>query len=520
MSNPENPENNTTQNLESEVHPDRSNIARGPLGIELPPHAEILKEVRNLIGSGDMRVPKIANLVIQDPVLTLELLKVANATFFSGDRPPITSVANAVVRLGSGAAIEALDHLAERQPLAPKNVMMQFEILRTLSQEVSVVANIISSIVARDLVELSEVSGLLSYFGHLIGCAYLGEKYVSACSAKGVASLAYKLQQDYHFDIRAIQVNYLRSKGIPQSLLIGIDREIQCKSPSQANLRFVVQSAAELVEAAHSGKWDKYSPSHTLPSKSNLRLLKITENQYATIYEAISEYFKTHTPPKQELEDGGTTTSASEVASAGKDDLTHSQKRSKLVQEVISKEADYVTRSREDLDEDSNTLSSEGKRVITLIQHLCSNCRTTQDLLSATLNLLVADAPYARAALILLSNERVSAKIHTSVGLGLENGSTIAVEDPLSPLALCLTQIKSFNAKGLEDNISPLGITSYAVSPVKVSNETPVVLYADCGIDRPLPLEARRIFRLVVGLLNHILPSLPGGLPKTPGKNI
>ena len=40
-----------------------------------------------------------------------------------------------------------------------------------------------------------------------------------------------------------------------------------------------------------------------------------------------------------------------------------------------------------------------------------------------------------------------------------------------------------------------------------------MTLYADCGKDLVITFEARRIFRSVVDLLNHILPQLPGGLP-------
>ena len=134
-------------------------------------------------------------------------------------------------------------------------------------------------------------------------------------------------------------------------------------------------------------------------------------------------------------------------------------------------------------------------------------------LLPHLLDKLICDGPFARAALIVLGSDRRSATIHTAVGDGLEDGSEISLNDPLSPVINCLTNVKSFNAKGLQDLLSPLGITSYAISPLNVENSTPVVLYADCGKDGALAFDARRIFRYVVGLINNTLPTLPGGLP-------
>lgn len=496
-----------TPSGETEAGGEKLTHARGPMGIELLPHPSILREVRLLAGDGDMRVPKLASLVIQDPVLTIELLKVANATYFSGDRPAIASVANAIVRLGSGAIVETLDQLAARVPPSAPGVAVQFELLRALSREVSAVSNIVATVASRDLSELAETAGLLSYVGHLVACAYFGERYTDACANRQITSLAYKLQQDFEFDVRTAQITYLRMRGIPNSILIALDRDIQCKSPSQAALRFTVQGAMELVEAAHSGKWEKYDPSHPLPGKSNLRLLKLTDHQYATIYEATSEALKGAID--------GPSAAAPSAAPAPAPQATSTETN---VQAVIEKEADYVTRSTAELEEDSNTLSDGGKQIVSVIQQLCANCRSTQDLLTTVMNLLITDGPYARAALILLTKERQSAIIHTAIGQGIQNGETLIVEDPLSPLALCLTKINSFNCQGLEDTMSPLGITSYAISPLKMKQGTPVVLYADCGYDRPLPLEARKIFRLVMGLLNRILPALPGGLPKRPNK--
>ena len=161
----------------------------------------------------------------------------------------------------------------------------------------------------------------------------------------------------------------------------------------------------------------------------------------------------------------------------------------------------------------TTSLSEDAQRVVQLIKHICTECKTTNDLLSKVLTILITAGPYKRAALIVVGLGNKNAMIHTEVGTGLGKGASIPIDDPLSPLALCLTKLRSFNAKGLEDVLSPFGITSYALSPIRLKHNSPVVLYADCGLDKPLALEARKVFRLVVGLLNTVLPRLPGGLP-------
>lgn len=512
---------------EQQLSPEVSqSVSRGPQGIDLPPQVEVLREARTLVANRDVRINQLATLISLDPITTLELLKVANATYFSADRPPITNVRTAVVRLGSGAIIETLDQLAKRPPLAPHAVALQFEVLRTLSTQVSGVSQMIASVACRDLVEVAQTAGLVSYMGHMVACAYLGERYTEMSNARHYASLAFKLAQDYNFDVRAVQIAYLRMRGIPNDIFFALDRDMQCKTSAQANLRFSVQGATELVEALHGGKWEKYSPYQPLPAKSALRLLKISEHQYVDLYEAIGEYLRRPVMPTSDSIADASEKPAEESDSPSPEpaieinepspplDATQSH-----MHEVLNQEANYLTQTNDQVTDDAEQLSEGGKKILMLIQQMCMDCRTVQELLSSVLTLLITDGPYARAALLLLGNERQSATIHTAVGDGFDGAAQIVVEDPLSPLALCLTKINSFNAQGLEDTLSPFGITSYAVSPINLKAATaPVVLYADCGIDRSLPMEARKIFRLVVGLLNHILPELPGGLPKRGNK--
>ncbi len=173
----------------------------------------------------------------------------------------------------------------------------------------------------------------------------------------------------------------------------------------------------------------------------------------------------------------------------------------------------FIEPEPEEIAAEAEKLSEEAQKVLGLISSLCEQSRDSQDLLLRLMNMLISEATFDRAALITLKGHRQTADIHTAIGEGFIDGAEITVRDPLSPLSLCLNQIKSFNVKNFTDDIAPFGVSSYAISPIRVSHSEPVVLYADCGEDRPLAFEARKMFRLVVGLLNRTLPGMEGGLP-------
>ncbi|MCB0324513.1 MAG: HDOD domain-containing protein [Bdellovibrionales bacterium] len=515
---------------------------RGPKSILLPPEPSVLKEARLLAGDRNVRISRLASTIAQDPIITLELLRVANATFFAGDRPSITTAQTAVIRLGSQTIVEMLDSLRTRPQIQQPEVSREFETLRVLSRRVSVTAQIIANEVQRDISEIAQTAGLMSYIGYMIACAYLAEDYIDILRGRKRSTAAYRIQQEHGLDVNVVLLEYLRSHGVPNELFYGLDRELKCKTPGQAALRFISESAVELVEAFEGGRWDRYAPNQTLPSKSALRLLKISDDKYRTLYGELDDYLRGKRDREKSQTDE-TDVREEEPASEPKppapvatpraaEDRPVTIKRDGFARsneanptliltrngfggyDSTAQPTNFIESDTDAIEEEKQTLSPEAQQVLRLINQLCSECKTSHDLLVRLLKMLITEGPFVRAALILLKTHRQSADIHTAVGEGFVDGSSIAVNDPLSPLALCLTKIQSFNAKDISDILSPFGVSSYAVSPLRIDHESPVVLYADCGLDRPLPLEARKIFRLVVGLLNHTLPRLPGGLPR------
>lgn len=568
------PENGDDKDLELDFFEEEENESigegektphrRSMLYTELPAEEQLLREARSLAGDKNARISNLAKVAYQDPVITLELLRVANATFFAGDRPAIANVQTAVVRLGSKTIIEILDSLQNRPQIGDPFVFETFENLRSLARRTSIVARIIAQMTHGDIADLAKTAGLMTYIGHMIACTSLGEAYAEEARTRKRIGLVYRILSHYQIDINTVGLDYLRNNGVPHILFFGLNRELQCRTPAQSALRFIVESSLELVDAHKDGKWDKYSPKKPLPKSSSLRLLQMNAMQYEHIFDTIETYLnkpdnaltdseeeEEEEVPEEELE--APFDDEEDVEDFSFDELdkdsssdTFSKKEKRTIvlkrdgfkkqepprktlvltgrgwggYDPAAQPTTFLETDEGELEHEQQSLSEDGQKVLDLINYLCRDSETCQALLAKIMKLLISEGPFIRAALITLGDKRQSADIHTAVGEGFVKEEEIKVKDPLSPLALCLTSIKSFNSKEFEDILSPFGVSAYAVSPIKVKHKTPVVLYADCGLDQPLAMEARKVFRLVVGLLNRALPKLPGGLPSKYGETL
>ncbi len=479
---------------------------------------------RMLAGDGNLRVNKLAETAALDPVVALELLRVANATFFAADKPSISSLHAAVVRLGSDSILGILDRLQQRPQFSDSEVVLEFETLRALSQRTSEVAKLIGSIVHPDLTEVAHLAALMANFGHLLACALLGQNYLAISRTKKRNAVPYRLAHDFGLDIHKIQIDYLRKQGLPQEVFFGIDRNLTCKNHGQAGLRFITEAAVEIVDAFESQRWQKYAPGKPLPPQSALRMLKVNNGVYSQLYETLSSFF-TLTSNEPEMQEPAVESSLGKKRkrstivlkrgpSQAKDTLTDI-----FTLSVVTIGQDHtepvvlgnlsVPRDREEGMDDKD-LSSRALVMLNLIRRLCQECRTTQDLLGKLLSILVTDGPFVRAALLHVSDE-AQAMIHTAVGdWSFEStGSTVDLGNPLSALNTSLSSLRRIEEQQTQRDRTGGEAGTFAVSQIRVRNNEPTVLYADCGLDLPISGESQNIFKLVVGLLNETLPHLP-----------
>lgn len=559
-------ENVTASSREEPISPKQQHSLL--LDLQLVPDPTILEESIELAKDKNVRISKLAETVLRDPVITLEILKIANSDSFSGEKSSIAAVQTGVIRIGSTHLLEVLKELKNRtESHLDPDVLVELKSLRKLSERASIVAEILSSNLQKEVVEIAQTCALLSYLGQMIICSYLKREYLELAHLRKRNALAYRLQSRFNINFQKLQLDYFKNRKLPPVVFYAFDRELKCKTTAQSSLRFIVESSVELVEAYEDGRWSKYSPNSKLPSKSNIRLLKISETQYASIFEEIEEALgisqqssesKTSNQitvsdfvetDKKEIKKRSTENILEEVipilgdiplmGTSHLDERSHDErKRQNLARQEFEQEAQFVSQrsptmviERSELinflnstgstvfiekpsnivEQEKNDLSVDSQAVIELLESLCRDSTTASELLEELMSVITEQGPFARAALIELSESRKHALVHTAVGENfeeLEANHELDVQDPLNPLSTCSTKVQSFNARGIEDFTSPFGISAYAISPLKYINPSPLVLYADCGENKPLALEARKIFRLVVALLNQSLPEI------------
>ncbi len=525
------------QNNESADDTEKPHPKRNLLSLLLPPDQQVVRQARVLAGDRNFRITKLAGLVGEDPVIVLELLRAANAAFYSSDRPAIAHVQTAVVRLGSAFLLKLFDSLEARPPITEPDIMQCFETIRTMSARISLVSRIIAQNAQPQIADIAETTGLFTNCGQMLACLHFGQTFVEEAKNRKRSALAYRFIQEYHLDINSLQLDYLRKNGVPTIIFYGLDRELKCKTTTQSALRFIVESAIEMVEAHREQRWDKYDPERELPAHSALRMLSLASYQYQQIFDIVDAYLaersqgeagenentaKAMSQDFPEIEEGYEEPSEPTLILRKKGFVPLARPKRKLPEPVKEPWEDNPRDFREDLPTSiseilkvqEHSLRQDSLKVLKLMEGICLQSQTSQDLLARILLLLVSEGMFSRAALISLSPSRDEAEIHLAVGEGFAQDGVIQVTDPLSPLALSLTKIQSFNSRGIEDSLSPFGVSAYAVSPIQARHKTPVVLYADCGLLLPLPLESRKIFRVVIDLLNQTLPRLKGGLPK------
>ncbi|MCB0317182.1 MAG: HDOD domain-containing protein [Bdellovibrionales bacterium] len=532
----------------------------GPFAIQFAPNAIIWQEARKLISDKNIRVEDLATCCAQDPVLVIELLKSANAMFFSVGRSPITSAKVAIVRLGSDTVLSIFEKINERVQVDDEDVLHWIEHHRSRCQRTSIIARVFAEAIARTLADDAQAAGLLLNIGEMLATQHLGRQYVELAEELKRSGVNYRLSNDFKFDVEKMGATYLRRNGIPEALLFAIDRDAMNRSQERAVLRPLVQAASELVEAFDNNRWEKLAPGKNLPSKSAIRLLQLDEGQYLKIYERASEYlfsarlleeknkqkaisnnFDDNSSPiavglssvQEALQDeifdllgGGSEEKSEQKENAPTSNAVRPSTQITEIQAELIDPSDQFKLSPKNKAEKTAprankpaqqivapALATRGKgtKIVSDLANLIEDASSSEEVITNILAKLVDQGPFEKTALIVVSKDRKNAIVVASRGPGMGNGLKLELKDPLSPLAKCFSKVQSFGNKSNE--ASPFGSKAFALSPIDADHETPVALYADCGNDASITFEARRIFRTVVDILNRRLPSLPGGIP-------
>ncbi len=525
-----------------------------PLLKLMPPDAAVWAEARRLSSNKGIRVEDLATACVQDPIIVLELLKKANALFYSGGRSEITSPKTAIVRLGSDVVADVLEKIRQRPPIENEEVNHWFEVHRSRGRRTAIIATLIAQAAARTLMEDCQASALFSSIGEMLAVFHFQERYTNLTEDHSRTGVNYQLATQYRFDVERVGLKYLRKQSIPEALVFALDREAKTRTPERAITRPVCLGAVEMVEAFDNNRWEKLAPGKSLPPKSNLRLLQLDDTQYLKIYERAAEYlFSVRMMEQRKAQGLSATPEPIEVvreASPEQDELAKELEgllKSKPVEatesvtppvaapvaapKVAAKPA--APKEQEDQFSLKKTASikkvarvaapdkvnvpaprlrtEEGTKVVTEIVTMFDYADNSEDLLTSLLERLIAQGPFHKTALIVVSKDRQQAIVVAARGPNIGNGQKLSLEDPLSPLAQCFTKVQSFGNR--PNQSSPFGSKAFALAPIQADHDTPVALYADCGNEGSLTFEARRIFRTIVDILNEKLPTIPGGIP-------
>lgn len=519
----------------------------GIFSILLPPDPAVWNEARKLVSDRNLRVEDLAACSSQDPAIVLELLKTSNALFFSGGKSPITSIKTAIVRLGSELIVETLEKIKDRETFEEERVAHWFEIHRSRCRRAAIVCRILAEPLARTLSDDCQAVALFMYIGELLAVMHLRETYTRLADEEPRSTVLYRLGQDYRFDTESVGLAYLRRNGIPEALVAALDRDARVRQSDRAVMKPLCAAAAEMIEAFDLGRWEKLAPGKTLPPKSNIRLLGIQDQQYLKIYERASEYLfsaRAHDEKKkahpvqgfidekeaaaalesQEDKDASSSSLSADVDSLIGDlpepplrddpaDWEEEEEEADFgLDEVAYKPKSTARSEQKELEVPEVALpSSRIETMLSSLTNVFEQAKTSEEVLTQLLDMLVTPGPFEKSALIVVSKDRKKAVVVAARGPGIGERQMLSLEDPLSPLARCFSKVQSFGNRSSKN--SPFGSKAYALAPIDADHESPVALYADCGATGSITFEARRVFRMVVQLLNQKLPQVAGGIP-------
>ncbi len=550
------------------------------------PHALVWSEASRLARRRDLKVSDLSLCALQDPVIVLELLKKANAMFFSAGRPPITNAATALTRLGSEVICEVLDELFAREPIEDLDIRRIFELHRNRCKRAGILSHMLAEVVSKPIAEECHTAGLFMFTGDMLAVQHLGTRYVKLYNSQNFVTVQCKLAQEHKFDPEKMGLTYLQKNGLPDLVVTAINRSSNTKNPERAPMRPICFAAAEMIDSFDNEKWDKLAPGRQLPPKSALRFLQISGSTYLKLYERASEYLylekaaRDRTPIEElgkpvavQLEDEDLLASidfdlsqnqpldesfesfdldadlqelldappppppppgaigrvappqrksppqSSRGGTAPIDDSDAGQ--SALPREIITKSYDLAPKNAEELrprKKQSAPITpppplrtTGGNNFVANLTGELEKAKSSEDLLRDILGVLTEQGPFEKSALIVVSRDRKTAIVVAARGPQIATGQQFLLDDPLSPLAQCFSKVQSFGNKASAE--SPWGSRAFALAPIDANHETPVALYADCGLTGAITFEARRIFRVVVDMLNQKLPTIPGGLP-------
>jgi HD-like signal output (HDOD) protein len=541
--------------------------------ITIPTNSDVLHEALRLCGDRDLKIAEFCSCAYQDPIICIELLKRANSLEFGVARMSITTIQNAILRIGWQELTLLTQELKQSKKIESPTTLKWLELHRQRSRRAGMVAKMIADSVSQEQSQISHLCGLFLYVGDMIATLELGKSYIDVVESTIRSRVNYRIITDYGIDIQEVGIDFLKLSGIPNTLIDIINKETQQKETSRHLIRPIVFGASEFVEAFEAGKINRYENFTDVPHGSHIRLLRLQEKQYNKLFAKIRTYLLSEDAlqiaiaaiPKElkqtsleitleknsDLKPSNLLQNTLIVLDQNQASVRVSAERiEKLKQLVKSKttiplvtkgiiprhetliieEKNSVleeiceqfgirntrqirqrTRSIKVFYEDSATEVDESSSQSEKISLVSRILTTAEDSeqLIAVLLTTLIQQGFQKAAIIVTSKDKSEGLIVAARGQ-LEPGTRFKLNAANSSIAHGISRIQSTKDTSGESTL--FDSSTYATAPLKADHQTTVTLYADCGPDVVINFEARRLFRSVVKSVNILMPRLPGGL--------
>ncbi len=518
------------------------------INTKFPPDPVVWRTARRIVQLRELRMTDLLTCIIQDPVLVLDIMHEANSMVY-GANTELTSVFSALTRLGSVTVRQLLDDIIDNPSYEDDNVRECFELYRSKARRNAIAALLLAEATNCSNRELCQTVAVLMTVGNLLAIANFGRGYTDLIKHGNQAKANYAIINQAKFDPEKAGLEYLLRQNIPNQIVSILDRDEKIDSPEYLLIRHISYAALELVDYYDADKWDKLAPGEAKPSKSYLRLLKITPDNYEKVYRRLTHYFASTIHPVFAKKKTTPIDPADKIEPAAldkKDNLfqesfKHANYSDKIyfagdenepeyedkpvpieylpfseIKEYFSLEergeilAPRVPPSQKKAPPETFVNTKKGETFITELNETFSKLDSGEDLIKALLEKLT-EGPFKKTCLIVVSKDRKYAIVVAARGDNVENGQRLIIEDPLSPLAQCFAKVLSFGNK--PNAASPFGSKAFALAPIDAGHKTPVLLYGDCGKDAAITFESRRIFRTAIEILNQNLPVVKGSIP-------
>jgi len=266
-----------------------NDIAAGK--VELPTIPSVVQKLIVALREPDVDTRKIREALAQDPVLSAKVLRLANSSFFGGQRS-MASLDAAIALIG----IDALNRLIVASGVASSFTEIPGIDLKSFWRDALLAATAANKLAARLGAdpEAAYVCGLMHATGHLILCQTYADiaKFMFAgyASVRG-AELAAIEAESFGIDHPTVGALWVETIGFPQPVADTIRKAAQPLEPTDAPLDLALRSALT-VAAAVVQKSDVETAIATLPEVVRAKLAGADgkpDAGFAKLYDALLE---------------------------------------------------------------------------------------------------------------------------------------------------------------------------------------------------------------------------------------